>query len=65
MRYVVVQRTGFMPYFLCAWQGGTDSWDHLRDRALVLDGPAARRIADQLNARRPASLVPVTVEVLR
>lgn len=67
-KYVVVQRTGFVPYFLSSWSAGTDntgSWDHLRARALVLDGPAARRIADQLNARNLAAPLPVTVEVFR
>lgn len=67
MRYVVVQRTGFMPYFLSAWSAAEskDSWDCLRARALAFDGPAARRIANQLNARNPAAPVPVVVEALR
>lgn len=65
MTYVVVQRTGFMPYFLSAWTNGIDSWDCLRARALVFDAPAARRIANQLNARRPTAPVPVVVEALR
>ena len=67
MRYVVVQRTGFMPYFLSVWSAasGTDSWDCLRARALAFDGPVARRIANQLNARRPMAPVPLVVEVLR
>ena len=62
-----MQRTGFMPYFLSAWSdaSGTDSWDRLRARALAFDGPAARRIANQLNARNPAAPVPVSVEALR
>lgn len=65
MTYVVVQRTGFMPYFLSAWTHGIDSWDCLRARAVAFDGPTARRIANQLNARRPAAPLPVVVEALR
>jgi len=65
MKYVVVQQTGFMPYFLCAWsdqQTSNHRWDCLRSRALVFDGPKARRIANKLNAHRPA--IQVTVAVL-
>ena len=67
MKYVVVQRTGFMPYFLSAWSDAEskDSWDCLRARALAFDGTVARRIAHQLNARTPMAPVPVVVEVLR
>ena len=65
MKYVVVQRTGFVPYFLCSWSDDTDRWDCLRARARVFNGPAARRIAKQLNARSPAPLIPVVVEVIR
>ena len=66
-KYVVVQRTGFMPYFLSAWSAASnkDSWDCLRARALVFTGPAARRIANQLNARSPAAPLPVLIEVIR
>jgi len=70
-KYLIVQRTGFMPYFLCAWQpsgkdskDSKDSWDCLRSRALVFDGPMARQIVSQLNARNPAAVVPVTTEVM-
>ena len=48
-KYVVVQRTGFMPYFLSEWHAGTDRWDCLRARALAFDGSAARRIAKLAN----------------
>lgn len=67
VKYVVVQRTGFMPYFLSAWSDTTseNSWDCLRARALAFDGHAARRIANQLNAQRPMAPVPVSVEVIR
>lgn len=69
-KYVVVQGTGFMPYFLCSWNEATNresraGWDCLRARALVLDGSAARRIAGLLNAESPAAPVPVTIEVVR
>jgi hypothetical protein len=64
LAYVIVQRTGFVPYFLSTWRDGADSWDCLRARALGFDGPTARRIADRLNARRPAAPLPVTIEVL-
>lgn len=59
MKYAVVQRTGFVPYFLSAWTNGIDSWDGLKARALVFDGPKARWIVKQLNARRPAAVLPV------
>jgi hypothetical protein len=65
MKYVVVQRTGFVPYVLSAWTNGTESWDCLRSRALAFDGPAARRIANQLNARRPGAPLSVVVEEFR
>ena len=65
MKYVVVQRTGFVPYFLSAWSDGADRWDCVRARALVLDGSAARRIANRLNARSPAAPLPVSIEVIR
>ena len=65
MKYVVVQRTGFVPYFLSSWIGETDRWDCVRARAIVLDGPTARRIASQLNGRQPAAPMPISIEVLR
>lgn len=64
-KYVVVQRTGFVPYFLSTWSSGTDRWDCVSARALVFDGPTARRIANQLNALHPAAPVPVSTEVIR
>lgn len=64
MKYIVVQRTGFMPYFLSAWHDEIDHWDCHLDRAVVFDGPAARRIAQQLNARRPMAPLPVVVQRL-
>ena len=64
-KYVVVQRTGFVPYFLSVWSDCAHGWDHLRARALVFDGPAARRIANQLNAKSPAAPLPVSIEVIR
>lgn len=64
-KYVVVLRTGFMPYFLSAWSDGADRWDCLRARALAFDGPAARRIANQINARNPVAVLPVSIEVIR
>ena len=65
MKYVVVQRTGFVPYFLSAWHDGVDRWNCLRVRALAFDGSAARRIANQLNARNPAAPLPVSIEALQ
>ncbi|HSX23043.1 MAG TPA: hypothetical protein VLE97_09740 [Gaiellaceae bacterium] len=66
MRHVVVRRTGFLPYFLCApWSDGTDRWDCHVDQAHVFGAAAARRIADQLNAKNPCAVIPATVEVLR
>lgn len=66
MKYIVVRYTGFLPYFLCApWSDGTDRWDCHIDQARVFDGPAARKIRDQLNAKSPAAVIPATVETLR
>jgi hypothetical protein len=64
VKYVVVQRTGFVPYFLSTWYDGTDRWDCQRARAIVFDGPTARRISNRLNNTGPARVVRVTVEVL-
>lgn len=64
-KYVVVQRTGFVPYFLAAWYDGTEQWDCLRARALTFDGPTARRIASKINAKNPAAPLPVLVEAIR
>ena len=68
VKYIVVQRTGFMSYFLSAWSDGPhaqDSWDCQRARALTFDGSMARRIANQLNAKNPAAPLPILVEVIR
>lgn len=64
-KYVVVQRTGFVPYFVCAWHDGTESWGCERARALSFDVRRARRIANQLNARHPGALLPVVIEAAR
>ena len=61
-RYVVVQRTGFVAYFLSVWRDGVDSWDSARSRTLLLDGPTARRIVAQLSAQRPGAPVLPHVE---
>ena len=60
--YVLVQRTGFVPYFLSAWHDEEDTWDHLRSRALVLDGDTARRIQRALHAKNPFAPLPVEIE---
>ena len=66
MKYVVVQYTGFVPYFLAtSWSDGTDRWDCHMDQARKFDGPTARRIRDQLNAQRPHAVIPVAVETIR
>jgi len=65
VKYIVVQRTGFVPYFLSSWSDGTDRWNCHRDQARVFNGPIARRIAKQLNARNPVAPLPVIVEALR
>ena len=62
---MVVQRTGFMPYFLCTWSfEGDDEWSPLAMRALRFEGKRARAIAARLNARNPGSPLPVRVETL-
>lgn len=69
MKYIVVQRAGFVSYFLSAWRDGgascTCGWDRLRVRAIVFEGPAARRIADRLNCAATPRPLPVTVEVIQ
>lgn len=65
MKYVIVQRTGFVPYFLSVWSDAAHGWDHLRARALAFDGPTARRISNRLNAQSPAAPIPVVIEVIR
>lgn len=62
MPYILVQRSGFMSYFLSAWHNGDARWDSLRARALTFDGPTAQQVAKQLNAQRPAAPIPVTIE---
>jgi hypothetical protein len=64
-KYVVVQRTGFVPYFVCAWHDGAESWGCERARALSFDARLARQIANQLNARHPGSPLPVVIEEAR
>lgn len=64
LKYVVVQRTGFVPYFLSAWIEGTDRWDCQRARALCFNGPTARKIAQQLSDRYPGSPIPAVVEIV-
>ena len=59
-----MQRTGFVPYFLSAWGDGSDNWVTRRDHARTFTGPAARRIASQLNAQRPAAVLPVGIEAV-
>lgn len=65
MKFIVVRRTALVTYFLSTWRDGGDCWDSLRSRALLLDASTARRTADALNRRSPASLTPVTVEGIR
>jgi len=64
VRYVVVQQTGFMPYFLSAWndeQENNHRWDCLRSQALVFDAPRARQIANKLNSIQSTREVIVAV----
>lgn len=70
-RYIVVQHTGFMPYFLYAWKeglpGGTHHtvWNCLRTLALKFDGNTARKVMKLLNAQTPTALLPVSIMVIR
>lgn len=61
MKFVVVQRTGFVPYFLYVWDGVEERWLHRRDLAKQFTRFEADRIAKQLNARRPGAPLPVVV----
>ena len=63
MSYIVVQRTGFVPYFLSSWIDETDRWDCHLAQARRFDGPTARQIASHLNSKNLA--LPVSVERVR
>lgn len=63
MSYIVVQRTGFVPYFLSSWIDETDSWNCHLTQARRFDRMTARRIASQLNANN--RVLPVSVERVR
>jgi hypothetical protein len=62
MKYVVVQRTGFVPYFLLHWDGHQTRWNPLRTIAKRFTRAQARRIADHLNVLSPAAPLPITIE---
>lgn len=52
--FVVVQPTGFMPYFLAApWSDGSDNWLTQRAYAKQFTRREAQRIVDRINAQRP------------
>lgn len=52
-----------MPYFLSSWIDETDRWDCRLTQARRFDGPTARLIAIQINAKGLA--LPVCVETIR
>ena len=54
--FIVVQPTGFMPYFLAAWADGSPNWLTQRAYAKRFTRHAARRIVDQINAQHPVNL---------
>lgn len=63
-RFIIIQRTGFCPYFLSAWDAATqtDSWCALRDLAKRFTRYEAEQVVKTLNARNPGAPVPVTYE---
>lgn len=61
--FVVMQRTGFMPYFLYTWDGTTDRWLTRKDLAKRFNSrSAAQQAADRINARHPDPIHPATVQ---
>jgi hypothetical protein len=60
--HVVVAPTGFVPYFLYAWNGEEPHWLARRDIAKRFTAAEARRIANQLNDRFFRCINPFHVE---
>jgi hypothetical protein len=60
--YIVVAPTGFIAYFLYAWNGEEPHWLARRDLARRFTAVEARRIADQLNDRFFGRVNPFHVE---
>jgi len=63
--FVVVQPTGFLPHFLYSWDGTNAHWLARLDLAKRYTRREAQRIADTLNAQRPAAVNPVTVQPVK
>lgn len=61
-RFVVVQNTGFVPYYVYSWDGVEVHWVVLSELAKRFSRRRAQAIAYTLNARRPAAVNPVTVQ---
>ena len=59
--YVLVQGTGFVPYFLYTWDGIEAEWLPREDLARRFTRKKALRIASKLNAARPGAPIPVWV----
>ena len=62
MKFVVVQRTGFCPYFLYTWDGLHTCWLPRRDLAKQFTRNEAQSIIDLLNAASPVAVNPVEIE---
>lgn len=60
--HVVVAPTGFLPYFLYAWDDDEPRWLTRRDLAVRFTAEEARRVADKLNARWPVAVNHVRIE---
>ena len=62
--YVVVGPTGFLPYFLYAWEddGAHVHWLPRRDLARRFTAQEAHRVANRLNAASPGAVHRVYVE---
>jgi len=53
--FIVVQPTGFVPYFRAEWSDGSENWLTQRAYAKRYTRHQARRIADQINAQCPVN----------
>lgn len=65
MRWVVLQPTGFVPYFLYLWDGARTRWHPQLTTAKRFTRRAAQRIADQLNALSPLALHPIVIREIQ
>lgn len=63
--FIVVQPTGFMPHFLYGFDEFGPRWLTRKDLAKRFTRREAQRIADQLNAKYPQQVNPVTIQPVK